>query len=197
MLRNFWKRLFLRDLTQTDRLSRINRLYSIRDPWNLESAPEQARYQQSNRIIENAFGKPDSILEIGSGEGTQTVQLLELTKNVQGIEVSPTAASRATSRVPTVPVHVGTAGSFRSQYPEKRFSLATAFEVLYYPRDPDEIILPMNQIADHCVASCYSKYVDRINPAIFRHCNPQTHEFESHGLHWIFWTWSNTSPRNL
>ncbi len=194
MFRQIWKRLFLRDLTQTDRQTRINALYALRDPWGLEREPEQARYTESNRIISTEFAETNTILEIGSGEGLQTLHLLKIASSIQGIEVSRRAADRSRCRIPSVPVHVGTAESYLQTHTGERFNLATAFEVLYYPSEPLVAINAMNRLAENCIASSFEKYVDRMRPIIRDTCEAKEHEFTSHGLTWIFWTWTNRQP---
>lgn len=191
MFRNIWKKIFLRNLTQTGRDRRIEGLYRLEDPWNLSSTPEQARYRESNSLISNRWPHLDSIIEIGSAEGLQSTYLREIATRIQCVEVSERAASRGRSRNPDVEVYVGNIAGYESENPHSKFDLATAFEVLYYPSHPDEILEPMSRIATHGIASVFSKYVGLVRPHIMKRFDATEQTFTNSGLQWTFWTWSS------
>lgn len=191
MLRYLWKRLLLRNLTQTGSDRRIDNLYLMPDPWNLSSSTEQARYHASNRIIQERFPAIQSVLEIGSAEGLQTSHLLRIAPMVQCVEVSSRAADRARSLHPTIKIYTGDAKSFEAAQPGFRADLATAFEVLYYPTSPHEILGTMSRLATYGIASTYSKYADLIRPHMLSRFRATEDVLSHNGMSWVFWSWSN------
>ncbi len=68
-LRDFWVRLALRRVHYADCTGKLDRLYRVEDPWQMESAREQARFAWTSRLIAAHFAPLGSILEIGCGEG--------------------------------------------------------------------------------------------------------------------------------
>ena len=189
LIRKIWKRLLLRSLNQTDRRRQINQLFRIEDPWNLGSEKELARYNASNDLIESTCPRAVSLLEIGSAEGHQTSYLKQISESVQCVEISARAIDRARARNPGCTFHCGTAASFHEPKRNTSFDVGTAFEVLYYPKDPAEILVPLNRMATWCFASSYARYSSLIRPAVesFPHFSEQTFAFGED--RWSIWSW--------
>jgi len=54
--RRLWMKYALRGVGGSDNHSRLDLAYNVEDPWNMDSALEQARFQATNRIVEENFG---------------------------------------------------------------------------------------------------------------------------------------------
>ena len=71
-------RLMLRKAHYQDDFSRLRLLYKVGDPWNMDSEKEKFRFRETNRVILSHLGKINRLLEIGSGEGHQTVHFAKI-----------------------------------------------------------------------------------------------------------------------
>src|SRR5690606_10333778 len=98
--RRLWMKYALRGVGGNDNNARLDLAYRMPDPWNMESALEQARFEATNQVIETAFDRVGSLLEIGCGEGHQTEYFARLSDEQYGIDVSPQAIKRARIRLP-------------------------------------------------------------------------------------------------
>ncbi|MGB2788672.1 MAG: methyltransferase domain-containing protein, partial [Dokdonella sp.] len=98
--RRTWMKFALRGVGGNDNFERLDLAYSIEDPWNMDSPGERARFEATNRIIEREFGPLDSLLELGCGEGHQTLHFASLARQTYGLDVSEKAIERARERVP-------------------------------------------------------------------------------------------------
>ena len=85
-LRGFWVRWALRGVHYADRAGKLNLLYRVEDPWQMQSAREQARFGWTNQIIEANLAPVGTILEIGCGEGHQSQYLARACGQLYGIE---------------------------------------------------------------------------------------------------------------
>ena len=68
-LRKQWARLVLHDIHFSDKYDRLDALYRIRDPWEMDTEPQRFRFRETNRLIDEHFGRVGSLLEVGCGEG--------------------------------------------------------------------------------------------------------------------------------
>ena len=73
--RRLWMKYALRGVGGNDNHARLDLAYRMPDPWNMESPMERARFEATNAVIEQAFGRVGSVMEIGCGEGHQTQYL--------------------------------------------------------------------------------------------------------------------------
>ena len=130
--RRTWMKFALRGVGGNDNFERLDLAYSIEDPWNMDSPGERARFEATNRIIEREFGPLDSLLELGCGEGHQTLHFASLARQTYGLDVSEKAIERARERVPAG--KFAAADIFSQPWLDAgaRVDLVTACEVLYY-----------------------------------------------------------------
>jgi predicted TPR repeat methyltransferase len=101
------------------------------DPWNFEgSMYEQERYAS---ILESVDGRRYSrAFEPGCSIGVLTRKLASLCDQLEAIEISPTAASRARQRCKDLPqVHIE-CGSLPEAIPAGEFDLIVFSEIGYY-----------------------------------------------------------------
>src|SRR3974390_3434499 len=100
-LKELWLRTVIRGTHYRQRNRRLDALYWVYDPWGMQSPREAYRFDETNRIIKEHFGQVDRMLEVGCGEGHQSVHLLEICKTLYGIDVSRRAVLRAKRRCPS------------------------------------------------------------------------------------------------
>ena len=117
--------------------SRFDKLYLIQDPWSLNKLEsERFRFAQVNRVIQNQFGHPSRLLEIGCGEGFQSSFLKSTCDHLYGVDVSQRAVRRARKRCHGATFAVGDIHNLPEVVAPFRFDLVTACEVLYYGEHP-------------------------------------------------------------
>lgn len=176
--RRLWMKYALRGVGGNDNNDRLDLAYRMPDPWNMESALEQARFEATNQVIERAFGRVGSLLEIGCGEGHQTEYFARLSDEQYGIDVSPQAIKRAGIRLPQA--HFAAADLSAQPWGEQhyRFDLVTACEVLYYLSDPAATLQRMRHLGRNGLVTLFAPACGRIGP----------HLEKMPGLHkdWIF-----------
>jgi SAM-dependent methyltransferase len=164
---NGWRRLLKRGLLKGTAFSnshqRIRMLYAIADPWNLGSPKEQYRFSQTNRQILEFTGVGDSVLEIGCGEGHQSLYLSRITPKLYGIDVSAKAIKRARERCPGAMFRVGSVDDVLKIFPKARFDLIVACEVLYYVKDIEGAVRQLQQITDSLYVSNFSERASHVS----------------------------------
>lgn len=142
--------------------------YIFRDPWGFKNSPKEAtRFQQTNEIIQKEFGNSDLILELGCGEGHQSLYLTKLCRRLVGIDCSQIAIDRAKKALPS--------GEFYLQDLKqalKRFNnlspdtLVVAAEVLYYSSNPREEIQLIEKNYNKAIISTYKRQFTSIDPLL-------------------------------
>lgn len=169
--RRKWRKLNLRGVAQADAHRRLNLLYKIKDPWNMDSECERLRFVKTNQILHQALIAPElrtnAILEIGCGEGHQSQYLADLCERLTGIDVSPTAVARARQR--GLQNADFTAGDLLAQSWAKqtnRFDVVTAFEVLYYLKDIPQMLQAMSNLGKTCIVTYYVPSASVVEPAL-------------------------------
>ena len=160
--RRLWMKYALRGVGGSDNHSRLDLAYNVEDPWNMDSALEQARFQATNAIIEKSFGQVGSLLEIGCGEGHQTQYLARLSDRQYGIDVSAHAIARARLRLPDA--QFAATDLFNLPWQDQRFDLITACEVLYYLSDPAATLQRMRQLGRSGLVTFFAPASGRIGP---------------------------------
>ena len=189
--RRSWMKHALRNISNNDNHSGLERAYWLTDPWNLDSPVEHARFAATNRVLEDRFGRVSDLLEIGCGEGLQSTYLQRLTERLHGIDVSPTAVERAQARLPLAQFHVGDLSRLGWHNQDKRFDLVVACEVLYYVQDLHGTLAAMNAIGDHCFVSFFSPEAHKLSETIRQIPNVEQGWYSDSGFTWLMAWWSN------
>lgn len=161
-LRNLWTRAMLRGSSFTDSFRRLKMLYSIEDPWGMASTREQARFAATTAMLEGIAPRFDSILELGSGEGHQSLHLARITDDLQGVELSAQAVDRARIRCPEATFHAGEVADVPKLFADRRFELIVACEVLYYISDAPEALAMLQDRTDRLFVSNYKPRAEQM-----------------------------------
>lgn len=157
-LRRIWMRRAVRGIHYTSNYAKLNTIYALKDPWHMNSAIETYRFAETNLLIRENFGLPGSILEIGCGEGHQSVHLRSICKELTGVDVSLRAVCRARERCHGTDFIVDDIFS-KDIDTRAPFDLIVACEVLYYMRDVAAAIRRMNELG----SACFITYLDRMH----------------------------------
>ncbi|MGV8930552.1 MAG: class I SAM-dependent methyltransferase [Luteimonas sp.] len=165
--RRLWMKYALRG-AGNDNHERLDLAYRVADPWNMDSALEQARFAATNACIESAFGHVGSVLELGCGEGHQTQYLARVSDRQYAIDISPQAIQRASQRVPSA--QFAATDVFHLPWADmtSRFDLVTACEMLYYLRDPAATIERMRVLGRNGLVTFFAPACGRIGPHLER-----------------------------
>ncbi|HNV08207.1 MAG: class I SAM-dependent methyltransferase [Dokdonella sp.] len=166
--RRTWMKFALRGVGGNDNFERLDLAYSIEDPWNMDSPGERARFEATNRIIEREFGPLDSLLELGCGEGHQTLHFASLARQTYGLDVSEKAIERARERVPAG--KFAAADIFSQPWLDAgaRVDLVTACEVLYYLSDVEATLKRMSELGRNCLVTIFAPAARRVGPHLER-----------------------------
>ena len=190
-VRRTWMKYAMRGVGGADNYERLDLAYRLGDPWNMESGLEQARFDLTNALVERAFGRAGSMLEIGCGEGHQTLSLGRIADRVYGIDVSPTAIERARVRVPgaefaACDIHGQPWGDQRG-----RFDVVVACEVLYYMRDIPATIERMRHLGKACFVTFFAPALVRVGPHLAQIEGLQKDWMQHDGQTWLVCWWRN------
>ena len=189
--RRTWMKFALRGVGPNDNFERLDLAYTIEDPWNMDSPGEMARFEATNRIIAREFGRLDSLLEIGCGEGHQSAWLARVANRVHGLDVSEKAVERARQRVPDG--QFDAADLFTHAWPEStpRFDLVTACEVLYYMSDVERTLARMSELGRNCLVTIFAPAARRVGPHLDRIANLRKDWIWHGGTVWLVCWWRN------
>ena len=100
VLKKIWMRFALRGVHYGNNYKKLDAFYMINDPWDMVSPSQQYRFAETNRLILEKFGRVGSLLEIGCGEGHQSLQLGQVCDRLTGLDVSARAVKRARRKCP-------------------------------------------------------------------------------------------------
>jgi SAM-dependent methyltransferase len=164
LIKRLWVRFWLKGVQFSGRYGRLERLYAAEDPWNLASAKEQARFAACNGVIAQLVPGCASLLELGCGEGFQSVWLTKVSQAVTGIDVSERAVERARIACPQGTFIAAPAEDIGTLFAGQRFDLVTAFETLYYASDPAQVIAAAQGLADCLLVTNYTARMERLAP---------------------------------
>ncbi|MCW5701088.1 MAG: class I SAM-dependent methyltransferase [Bradyrhizobium sp.] len=142
-LQRLWKKAMLRSAAFSGKYRKLKLLYTLEDPWDMASEREQHRFSGALAQLREINPRYSSILELGCGEGHQSLHLQNLTDRLYGIDLSATAIARAEARCPTATFAVAEIESAAAIFPSEKFDLITACEVLYYTKSLNEILPAM------------------------------------------------------
>ncbi len=170
VFRRKWRKLHLRGIAGADAHRRLDLLYKIRDPWNMESDRERFRFTETGRILHQSLIAPASrahtILEIGCGEGHQSEYLAAYCERLTGIDVSATAVTRARQRLPGAEFVAGELFAQPWVGQVDRFDVVTAFEVLYYVKDIPRTLEAMSRLGRSCIVTYYTPLAEAVEPSL-------------------------------
>lgn len=182
----------LRRIQYRDRFSRFDQLYRVENPWHMDNDSERFRFAETNRLIQMHFGHVDSLLEIGCGEGHQTLELAGLCNKIYAIDISSRAVERAKRRYPQGIISVGDVFHAPILQPSARFSLVVACEVLYYTRDISAVLARMEQLGSSCFITYVSTQHAELVAPLSRIPGLQSIEFQHDQVRWHAAWWSVT-----
>jgi trans-aconitate methyltransferase len=181
----------MKGVAGADAYDRLDRAYLLEDPWNLGSDLEEARFEWTNELIRDRLAAPDSILEIGCGEGHQTLHLQRVCRSIYGIDVSARAIARARSRVPDAQLAVAALDGQPWGDDRGRFDLVTACEVLYYVADMVGTIDRMSHLGKHCLVTVFAPAGPRVWGALRERIADRRDWYCFGGTVWLAGWWSN------
>lgn len=164
-LRGLWTRMMLRRIQYSDRHQKLDLLYSIADPWGMDSARERFRFEETNQLIQREFGHVAKLLEVGCGEGHQSQYLAQICDRLHGCDVSARAVERARKRCPTSTFSVGTLSDMAIG-DAPRYDLVVACEVLYYMSDIQAAIQIMSRLGKSCLVTYYQTQQEHLDRTI-------------------------------
>ena len=188
-VKSLWARYWLRDAKFSSRYPDLERLYTVRDPWNLDDPREAIRFAGTNAIIRVQSPTCAELLELGCGEGAQTAHLRNVSKSVVGLDVSSTAVARAKKRYPGGEFHAGRAEDIGTIFIGRRFDVITACEVLYYSDDVATILDAMKAASNLIVVTSYSDRVERLRPHLSGEGWSRVDDIVAQDLRWEAYIW--------
>jgi SAM-dependent methyltransferase len=190
-LRDYWVRFALRRVHYTDRADRLDRLYLVKDPWRLQSAKEQARFAWTNRVVGEHFGRPETVLEIGCGEGYQSEYLTQACGQLYGIDVSPRAVRRARRRCREVRFVAGDPLTFHFADMPQPVDLVVACEMLYYVKDISRFLDRLSTLGRACLVTYYEGQASSLDPYFTRWTGCRRAQFRCDDTEWRAVWWRN------
>lgn len=156
-LTDLWKRVMLRDSAFTASYGRIRTLYTMEDPWEMESAREQHRFKETMAQLGSIAPRFPEVLELGCGEGHQSLYLMDVSDALYGVDISEAAIRRARQRCAGADFRAARLEDISNEFADKRFDLITACEVLYYAVDTKAILAELQAKTDRLYVSNYLK----------------------------------------
>lgn len=196
LVRRTWMKYALRGVRQNDAHDRLDLAYKMPDPWHMSSEQEQTRFVETCTIIERELGdRFGSVLEIGCGEGHQTVHLSDLAERITGLDVSETAIERARRRLPEAEFLVGdlAAQSWASEL--GRYDLVTACEVIYYMSDMPGFLQTMDQLGKACLVTYFAPAARKVEAHVMAMPGVETSTFRYRDVEWVAAWWRGAAAR--
>jgi 2-polyprenyl-3-methyl-5-hydroxy-6-metoxy-1,4-benzoquinol methylase len=190
-VRRTWMKYAMRGVGGADDYGRLDLAYKLGDPWNMESGLEQARFAATNALVARTFGRVGSLLEVGCGEGHQTLRLQQLADEVYGIDVSPTAIERACERVPGAQFAATDLEHQPWGEQRGRFDLVVACEVLYYIKDIPATLARMRHLGNACLVTFFVPALGRVGPHLEAIPGLQKDWLHHAGETWLACWWRN------
>jgi SAM-dependent methyltransferase len=161
-LRKIWKRFALRGARYASNHAMLKALYMLHDPWSMASPRERYRFAETNQLILRNFGEVNTLLEIGCGEGHQSLYLRQLCNRLIGLDVSDIAVKRARRRCPGSEFLVGDifCQEIRVQAP---FDLVVGCEVLYYMADVPAALRQMQALGLYNFVTYFAGEMEKLD----------------------------------
>ncbi len=146
-LRKSWARFCIKSVHYRNRKHKLNWLYLMPDPWDMESEEQQFRFDETNRVIEQQFGHVGTILELGCGEGHQSVFLRKHCDRLIGTDISQSALQRARRRCPDATFRHWDICNEAAPAELSHVDLVVACEVIYYLPETRKVLERLQSIA--------------------------------------------------
>lgn len=195
-VRRAWMKYALRTVRQNDAHDRLDLAYKMPDPWHMASAQEQARFVETNAVIERALGDHfATVLEVGCGEGHQTEHLLALAAHVTGIDVSATAVARARERLPECDFAAGDLYAQPWIDEVGRFELVTACEVIYYMSDMPGFLRAIDRLGRACLVTYFAPAARKVEAHVQAMPGVQFDRFRYGDVEWVAAWWPGQAAR--
>lgn len=158
-------RFALRGVRYSNNYKKLDSLYIIDDPWRMASPWEQYRFAETNRLIMEQFGRVGSLLEVGCGEGHQSLHLRQVCDSLIGLDVSVRAVRRARRMCPQDEFLVGDVFS-EEVGARAPFDLVVACEVLYYMSDVLAVLQQMRALGRNNLVTYFSGQMETLDPQV-------------------------------
>jgi 2-polyprenyl-3-methyl-5-hydroxy-6-metoxy-1,4-benzoquinol methylase len=162
-LKSTFRAAFFRTCWYTDDHEELDRIYrNLKDPWNFETSTyEKERFAL---LLDEVKKYPHaSILEVGCAEGLFTGMLAKHSRDIDAIDVSPTAIARAKERHPDPRF---TATSLDDFHPGRKYDLVVCAETLYYIKDVAGAIEQLSALGRRCIVSYLRRESKRLDAFI-------------------------------
>ena len=159
----FWRKIVRRGFGFLGASKQMRMIYTVEDPWNMASEREQDRFSETNaKIMEEVGAHFDTIMELGCGEGHQTIHLLELADRAYSLDISEAAVERARRRCPEVKFEATSVEESYKLFPDIHFDLITACEVLYYVNNLDDVLPLLQTRTRHIFVTMFRPLADKM-----------------------------------
>lgn len=191
-LKKNWQRVALRRARLANyNYEKLDTFYLMKDPWRMATPIQQYRFEETNRFISHNFGRVKNLLEIGCGEGHQTIYLQNVCEHLTGLDVSRRAVSRAQKRCPEGKFLVSDIFS-RIIDELAPFDLVVACEVLYYMSDIHAILNRMEQLSNNRLVTYYSGAMQQLDPQLIHLPGAVIETFKFKSSEWRAVCWRQT-----
>ena len=189
-LKKTWMRLVLRGVHYSDNYKKLNAFYLVDDPWRMSDPSEIYRFTETNRLIIENFGRVDTLLEIGCGEGHQSLYLRQVCDRMIGLDVSARAVERARSRCPQDEFLIG--DIFSKEVDDLTpFDLVVANEVLYSMIDTPEVLQRMQKLSRNNFVTYHSGQMANLDPQVLSLSGVNSEIIEFKDTRWRATWWCN------
>ena len=186
----------LRGIRQNDAHARLNRAYTVTDPWHMNATREQFRMAETNRLIQEHLGERfGSVLEIGCGEGHQSEHLARLADTLTGLDVAPKAVERARLRLPTATFLAGDIFAQSWARERGRFDLVTACEVLYYMSDVPRFLRTLDELGGACLVTYFAPAGRICEAPVMAMPGAKQARFRHEDTEWVAAWWTGAARR--
>jgi len=188
MLKKIWMRCTLRGVRYSNDYKKLDRIYMLDDPWRMVSPTEQYRFSETSRLILEKFGRVGSLLEIGCGEGHQSLQLRQVCDRLIGLDVSARAVKRARRRRPGSEFLVGDIFS-PEVHAQAPFDLVVACEVLYYMNNVPAALRQMRALGRNSLVTYFAGEMETLDPQVLSLPGAASEILEFNGTRWRVAWW--------
>ncbi len=188
ILKKKWLRFVSRgSIRYSNEYKKFDGIYIVKDPWQADSSREMYRFTETNRVILDKFGRVNSLLEIGCGEGHQSLHLQQVCKHLTGLDVSARAINRARKRCSGSDFKAGDI-FFKDLVKQAPFDLVVACEVLYYMSDVPAALRQMRELACNTLVTYFSGEMKNLDPIVLSMPDCDSEVLESEYGRWrIAW----------